>query len=457
LYKRFTLSPRLRRRLNVDLDTSSATQLPAMTDNKAAAALSLVTLPLEVRHVIFKHAAARDVKPKKLLRYWFEKQEVKQLIAQELADNPNGLAPLVTHQEDYDEDSDVMDQEDGENEDSEDGGDEEDEDNADEDNADHDEDQDEEDEDNSELSEDEDAMEEDGDVQTVLQALSSGQVPPLPSHTQTTAPALAHQDDAGEMDDAEEHDADEHVQDTVDEDGDEAMSDDDNEAAADEDDGDMVVGDDADGTAAAQPPPVPAPVVCAARKWRYIPNFMRITHCPPPIELLLASQQLNADAKNWFYDVAVLRINATGSFAHTSFFEEAFSQITDAAFSPMENIRKVDVTFVWDTTWLRAEDAGCAEAVFPALLRQRSDFVYQILLKAPELNKLTIHWHDSAQDNESANFMLDILAPFHTLKGDVRIEEHYIAADAKPCKKSVAGKRRVEFQAIIDAGLDRLF
>jgi hypothetical protein len=78
-------------------------------------------------------------------------------------------------------------------------------------------------------------------------------------------------------------------------------------------------------------------------------------------------------------------------------------------------------------------------------------------LKAPELEKLTIHWHDSAQDNESANFMLDILAAFHTLKGEVKIQEHYIAADAKPYKKSVAGKRRIEFQAIADAGLDRLF
>jgi hypothetical protein len=82
---------------------------------------------------------------------------------------------------------------------------------------------------------------------------------------------------------------------------------------------------------------------------------MRLTQCPPPVQLLLVSQQLNNEAKNWFYDVATLRIDATGSFAHTSFFEEAFSQMyvslyesyvkhtltccikisTDAAFSPM--------------------------------------------------------------------------------------------------------------------------
>lgn len=57
-------------------------------------------------------------------------------------------------------------------------------------------------------------------------------------------------------------------------------------------------------------------------------QFMRITHCPPPVELFLASKQLNSKAKDWFYNVAVLHVDATGSFAHTSFFEEALSQIT---------------------------------------------------------------------------------------------------------------------------------
>jgi hypothetical protein len=58
----------------------------------------------------------------------------------------------------------------------------------------------------------------------------------------------------------------------------------------------------------------------------------------------------------------------------------------------MENIRKVDVTFVWDSTWIRADTTGCVEAVFPALLRQRSSFVYQILSQAPDLREVVIHW-----------------------------------------------------------------
>ena len=184
---------------------------------------------------------------------------------------------------------------------------------------------------------------------------------------------------------------------------------------------------------------------------------MRITHCPPPVELLLTSRQLNTEAKSWFYNVAILRIDATARFAHTSFFEEAFSQITEAALSPMEDIRKVEVTFVWDSTWLRSEPADCAAAIFPALLRQRASFVVSILEQAPNLSSVLIHWHDSAEDGESVDFMNDVLLGFLGLKADVEVEPHYIAADAKPYRKSVAGRRRIEFQNIVDIGLDRLF
>lgn len=182
---------------------------------------------------------------------------------------------------------------------------------------------------------------------------------------------------------------------------------------------------------------------------------MRITHCPPPVELCLTSKQLNAEAKNWFYDVAVLHIEATGSFAHTSFFEEAFSQITEAALSPIKDIRKVNVTFVWDSTWLRRADY--AAAIFPALLRQRAIFVTNILAQAPNLSAITIHWHDSAEDEETTDLMNDVLMGFLGLDATVKVEPHYIAAEAKPYKESIAGKQRVAFQRIVNNGLDRLF
>ncbi|KAF9694205.1 hypothetical protein EKO04_007789 [Ascochyta lentis] len=358
--------------------------------------LTLMNIPLEVRHQIFQYVALRDTQPKKLLRYWFEKKEVKEKTAQLAAQDPSGVAPVVVfagdqyeYEEEYEDDSSEDDEEGEEDSDAEEGEEEEDE-----------EDEDEEgDESESDSDEDEDQEdEEDIDEEEV---------------------------DEDEVD-AEDQDAeiDSTVAHTV--------------------------------TGAAKPPPRP-PVITAHSKWRHIPQFMRMTHCPPPVELLLACKQLNNEAKGWFYDVAVLRIEATGSFAHTSFFEEAFSQITEAAFSPMEDIRKAETTFVWDTTWLRSDEAGCAGAIFPALLRQRAAFVVNILAQAPNLRDVIIHWHDSARDDESIDLMNDVLMGFLGLRARVKIVPHYIAVDAKPYRKSIAGRRRIEFQNIVDIGLDRLF
>ncbi|KAF2035166.1 hypothetical protein EK21DRAFT_54892 [Setomelanomma holmii] len=440
-----------------------------MTDNKAASASTslLMELPLEVRHHIFEYTTARDIKPKKLLRKWFEKKEIKELIANQTAADPNGPAPRVVTNNEYEEDSDVPEPEEDEGQDSEaedvddlDSEDNEDNDEEEDDEAEQDQDQEEEpleDEVEAELDEeDEEGMSPNHtpQAQNTTQPLTLVQAQPLPyAQTATQAPGqvAATTGDSTTDADTQDHDGETGTSEVI---QDEASADndknDDEEAANDD-------GANAATAAAPPPPPAPAPVIQAARKWRYIPNFMRITHCPPPVELLLASKQLNDEAKNWFYDVAILQINATGSFAHTSFFEEAFSQITDAAFSPMENVRKVESTFVWDTTWLRADTTGCAEAIFPALLRQRAEFVRQILSQAPDLREVTIHWHDSAQDEDAAIFMQDILVPFLSLNANVKVEEHYIAADAKPHKRSTAGKRRLEFQAIVDAGLDRLF
>jgi hypothetical protein len=417
----------------------------------------LMNLPLEVRHNIFKYAAVRETRPKELLRYWFEKKEVKELVAKEVSDNPTGPAPRVVYHQEHEVGSDTPEEEDEDDEE----------------NANDEQEQEDQEAGDGAEGEEEEANENDEPThaQSTLQTSTSAPGAALPPQSSTTTQTHTQLGSADEQEDEDDADMDAQDGETATEDpqdagGDEVMAEGDG-ADSENDEVDAEEGADTDGNGntneaaapatAQQPPPPPAPVVSPARKWRHVPNFMRITHCPPPVELLLASKQLNEEAKNWFYNVAVLKVNATGSFAHTSFFEETFRQITDAAFSPMENVRKVAVLFAWDTTWLRADDTGCAEAIFPALLRQRSDFVYRILSQAPDLKEVTIHWHDSAQDNESANFMLDILAPFHSLNVHLAIKEHYIATDAKPHKRSIVGQRRVEFQSIMDAGLDRLF
>lgn len=355
----------------------------------------LMSLPLEIRHLIFQQAADAKSRPKKLLRYWFEKKEIKELIAQIAATNPNGPAPRVLPSHDDDEEEKDEDEDDLLDID-------------------------------SDIADDEDDSEDDVEIEEV-------------------------EDSDQENDDEEE--AEDMDQETGDVDEDEEE----NNAYEDEHENVDHENDQGDAATVVTQPSPPAPVIKAHGKWRHIPKFMRITHCPPPVELLLASKQLNQEAKNWYYDVAVLQVEATGSFAHTSFFEEAFSQMTKAAYSPMENLRKAEVTFVWDTTWIRADKTGCVEAIFPALLRQRANFVFQILLQAPDLKELVIHWHDSAQDDESVSLRLDVLEPFFNLPARVQMNEHYIAADAKPRKTSVAGKRRIEFQNIIDMGLEQLF
>lgn len=418
-------------------------------------------VPIEVRHMIFEHAANRDVKPKKVLRYWFEKKEVKELIAAHVANNPGGVAPQPRFDEDHEEESDVEPGQEGEDSEDEEGEEEEGE-NDEEDEDEEEEDEDEEQEDEGEDEEEEQAVadeagdqemsdsdteeveantnqgaatEEDdnmGDTEEQSQATDNGQ----------TVPTAAVQNAAGEADDTMEEDENE-----------EAVGGQDDETEP----GNAAVDATAPPTVTAQPaqpaPPPPAPVMRAHRKWRYVPKFLRITQCPPPVNLFLVSRQLNNEVKDWFYKVAVLKIDATASWAHNSFFEEALGQIAETAFSPMENIRKAEITFVWDTTWIRAEPSGYAINVFPFFLEQRADFVLKILQQAPDLDQVTIHWHDSAEDDAAKTTMADIIEKFVlNVRAQIKTEEHYIASDAKPHAKSIAGKRRVEFQDIMDSG-----
>lgn len=347
-------------------------------------------LPLEVRHIIFRHAAVRDIQAKYVLRCWFEKQDVTQQVAKIAANHSAGPAPRIArHVDVYEVDSDVTDEDENYGDD-------------------------------EEMEEDDDAdddeNEEDDDVD----------------------------DEENEEDDGNEDEEDDGY-------GAEYANEDEQEDIS--HDGGVTNTT----TAAVAPVQAPRPVIRPHPKWRHIPNFMRLSQYPPAVNLLLVSKHLKADIMKWFWDVTTLRIEATGSFAHTSFFEEAFSQITDAAFSPMKNVRKVEVTFVWDTTWIRADTTGCVEAIFPALLRQRAEFIVKILQRAPDLKNLTVYWHDSAQDAESIDLRTEIYHRFLGLPATIEFKERYIAANATPERKSIAGQGRVAFQDILDNGLHRLF
>lgn len=113
---------------------------------------TLMTIPLELRHQIFKHVAKCDTTPEKLLRYWFEKREVKEKIAELLAKNPDARMPRVVWEGDRFEEEEREESGDGD-EDQEDGDEE----------GDEDDDEDSEDEDDDEDSEDEDEPGQEGE------------------------------------------------------------------------------------------------------------------------------------------------------------------------------------------------------------------------------------------------------------------------------------------------------
>ncbi|KAF2197261.1 hypothetical protein GQ43DRAFT_435300 [Delitschia confertaspora ATCC 74209] len=73
--------------------------------------------------------------------------------------------------------------------------------------------------------------------------------------------------------------------------------------------------------------------ITAAPRFRYIENLMIITHCPPPVALLLTSKELSAEAIEWYYDAAILHIHATELQA-PHIFRRVFRTTTRRRFLP---------------------------------------------------------------------------------------------------------------------------
>jgi hypothetical protein len=69
--------------------------------------LTLMGIPLEIRHQIFAMASVRDKGTKKVLRRWYEKADVKKQVAKILQDNPDGPTPRVVY-DDESEEEDVV-------------------------------------------------------------------------------------------------------------------------------------------------------------------------------------------------------------------------------------------------------------------------------------------------------------------------------------------------------------
>jgi hypothetical protein len=266
-------------------------RLAAMASNDKQAIHTLMTLPLEVRHNIFDYVAVREAEPKKLLRYWFEKKEVKAIVA---AQDPKASSPRIVYagddfESEESEDVDESSSDEGSDYDS---------DEAEEDDSEGDEDSDIVDAEGE--SDDEDLDEEEVDLQDALMAQvvqshtslasSSAQgTAPAQSQPQTSAaptqltgvPAAAQTPAAGDQDvigngdadadmdedDEEFHDAQNSTEEDTQMDVDSDNEDGHEEAQVDSDEEMIEDEDDEDTTVAAL-----VPVVKAHRKWRHIPK-----------------------------------------------------------------------------------------------------------------------------------------------------------------------------------------
>jgi hypothetical protein len=340
---------------------------------------TLMTLPLEVRHGIFKATADRPEGTRKVLRRWFEKKDVKEQIVKLQPIHPDTTFVAVYGDETYFGSMDYL---------SDTGGD---------------------DSDDEDVEEGSDNDDDDGEDD---------------------------EDDADDEEEEEEDDGD---------DLDEEEEEDDQDMFEDGNDDDETM-EDVDGHKLTTEPVAPH------TKWRHIPKFLSISGVPPPKELMMTSKALHEEATDWFYNVANITIDATGSFAHTSMFEEALGQIADAAFSPFEKIRKLTIKFVWDSEWLRGPDAKDNGPVFQALLLGRVVKIIEILRRCPDLHNITLEWHDTIRDADSEAFVFNIYEHFDEVLATLTIEEHYLPVGQKPSRKTDIGKKRREFQAIADGG-----
>lgn len=251
---------------------------------------------------------------------------------------------------------------------------------------------------------------------------------------------------------SDDNDSEEDSDEDDDDDGDE----DEDDNKADGDDGDDSDTDGEDASDMDNEDAAPVRFVRPHAKWRHISNFLRISECPPPVALLQTSKTMQTAAMDWFYEVTVMEIDATGSFAHTSMFETALDEITAADYTLFKIIRKVKLLFVWDSEWLRGPVCNGMASFFEQVLFVRVYKILEVLdqTMSPCLSDLRIEWHDSVQDGESTAFKDNICALLATLPVTFTHKEPYLMPGETPAANSLIGRKRMEFKAIADRGFN---
>lgn len=203
-----------------------------------------------------------------------------------------------------------------------------------------------------------------------------------------------------------------------------------------------------------------APVFSPHHKWQHIPSIMDIPKSLPASNLLLVNKELNQEVKDWFYDSTTFKLDVTASWIHQSFFSETLAQLVTAAYPPILSLRRAEISIVWDTAWLRSLDSDYFESIYPIYLRDRVQMTLDLLRKMPHLEKLVVHWHNTAYDPNTNMLLYEIAEKFYQLsdfpgnikEADIDFQEHILPAGIEPDPESVVGKRRSEFRDFFAQG-----
>jgi hypothetical protein len=417
-------------------------------------------LPIELRHKIYGFASQRPSGPEKVIQCWYEIAEMKEREAR--GDRPD-LTPGQyavageseeegDHEEPTEEDEDEDEDEDDEDEAADDG---------------------------EEHNEDEDEIwihnVETIDNAQIVNSYNAFSAGGFAASTTTGGQIFAGAHSQGETNQdaivsiaemngntSENEDAELQMVDEVDE---EDMGDSENIASDEEsdeesDDGTATVVAEDNNNHGTTRPPQPASLRSKyhpASKWRHIPQIIQLTHCPPPQSLLLLNWQIHDEVKDFFYNVTKLHIDATASFEHLTYFqEEVFERLRDSIFSPLEQIRYVEVDFVWDSKFI-ANMEGFSPDHWESILQMRAEVIKEVLSRAPSLQKVRVLWHDSEADAAALLLKESVLNTLYEILDQksyvmFEIEEKVEQDSSNVNEHSIMGNKRKEFQAIVDRG-----
>lgn len=199
-----------------------------------------------------------------------------------------------------------------------------------------------------------------------------------------------------EQDENGEVDEDEDSEDSEDSEDDE----DDQDSDEDEDDADANPAPAAYGVSGTVNSPPKTIVKRPHTKFRHAVGIFELSACPPPVNVLLLNRQTKDEAIEHYYNTATFIINVSQGFRHFSFFEETIELFNQKAFSPLEQIRKCTIRFVWDAELMDGSDIDeGVRIMYDDMLRLRAGKVEATLRMAPHLEEMTIEWHDSLNCN----------------------------------------------------------